>query len=124
MEESRFPPKGQKCAPDQFTVFTVRISEVIVYNLYKHSDKHYKGKVNILTDKILNDYMDTHLGDRMLTDYVGENKGGKLRNPYYKYNLQIRQSTRDRLNDMADEFQVARSVIAGIALKIWMMGLK
>jgi len=116
--------QGEKPKPDQFIVFSIRTSASVVMRLYQHSDKYYKGKVQILTDKIINEYIDIHSADPMLTTYIGENKGKKDVDRCYKYNLQIRKSTLDRLNDMAEDFQEPKASIAKAALRIWILGLK
>ena len=108
---------------DQFTVFTVRGNSFIIRSLYQYADKHFKGKVNLLTDQMMNEYMNIHWDDPMITCYAGD-RGDKERDPYYKYNFQIRQSTRDRLDQFAYDLQLPRAVIASAALRIWYLGLK
>lgn len=120
-EDNRFTPKD-KLAPNQFTTFTVRGNQSMIYSLYRQADKHFKGKVNILTDKLINDYLDIHWEDPMITCYMGE-RGDRTRDPYYKYNFQIRKSTRDRLDQFAYDLQLPRAVIVSAALRIWVMGL-
>lgn len=122
MEESRFPAKGEKLRPDQFTTFTVRGNANIIGSLYRQADKHYKGKVNILTDQIINEYLNLHWEDPMITCYLGDR--GKTKDPTYKYNFQIRKGTRDRLDEFSEDLQLPRAVIASAALRIWVMGLK
>ena len=107
---------------DQFTTFTVRGNATLIGSLYRQADKHFKGKVNILTDKLINDYLDVHWNDPMITCYIGE-RGQGIRDPYYKYNFQIRKSTRDRIDQFAYDLQLPRAVIASAALRIWWMGL-
>ena len=107
---------------DQFTTFTVRGNATLIGSLYRQADKRYKGKVNILTDEVMNNYMDVHWDDVMLTCYKGE-RGGGIRDPYYKYNFQIRKSTRRRLDQFAYDLQLTRADIASTALRIWFMGL-
>jgi len=116
--------ESDKPKPDQFIVFSIRTSSSVVMRLYQHSDRYYKGKVQLLTDQIINEYIDIHKDDPMLTTYIGENKGKKDVDRCYKYNLQIRKSTLDRLNEMAEDFQEPKASIAKAALRIWILGLK
>ena len=105
---------SKNASPDQFTVFAIRTDERIVNMLYRYSDKHCKGRVNALTDKIINDYIDIHDGDIMLTDYRGVSNA-------YRYNLQIRKSTLDRLVDMAERYDEPKGVVAKMALYLWLL---
>lgn len=99
---------------DQFTTLSVRTDQRLVHALYKHSDKKYKGRVNVLTDKIINEYMDIHDGDVLLTDYCGIDIS-------HRYNLQIRYGTYKRLCDMSERYSESKGRIAKIALYIWLL---
>ena len=99
---------------DQYVMFAIRTDERIVQMLYKCSDRHYKGKVNLLTDKIINDYIDIHDGDVLLTDYRGVSN-------CYRYNLQMRRATLDRLMDMAEKYGEPKGVVAKMALYLWLL---
>ncbi len=99
---------------DQFVMFAIRTDQRIVQELYKRSDMSYGGKVNILTDKIINDYIDIHDGDILLTDYRGVSN-------MYRYNLQMKRTTLDRLMDMAEKYGEPKGVIAKMALYLWLL---
>ena len=106
---------------DVWVMFMVRMSSCMVQQLYKQADKKYKGKVNELTNQIINEYIDIHKDDRLLTSYIGENKGkGKdYADPCHLYSLQLRSSTLCRLRDMASDFCEPVGRIAKTAFKIW-----
>ena len=99
---------------DQYVMFAIRTDQRIVQELYKRSDMSYGGKVNILTDKIINDYIDIHDGDFLLTDYRGVSN-------LYRYNLQMKRATLDRLIDMAARYEEPKGVIAKMALYLWLL---
>ena len=99
---------------DQYVMFAIRTDQRIVQELYKRSDMSYGGKVNILTDKIINDYIDIHDGDLLLTDYRGVSN-------LYRYNLQMKRATLDRLIDMAARYEEPKGVIAKMALYLWLL---
>ena len=99
---------------DQYVMFAIRTDQRIVQELYKRSDMSYGGKVNILTDKIINDYIDIHDGDMLLTDYRGISN-------LYRYNLQMKRCTLDRLIDMAARYEEPKGVIAKMALYLWLL---
>ena len=99
---------------EQFVMFAIRTDQRIVQELYKCSDRRYNGKVNILTDKIINDYIDIHDGDLLLTDYRGVSN-------CYRYNLQMKRATLDRLIDMAARYEEPKGVIAKMALYLWLL---
>jgi len=99
---------------DQFVMFSIRTDIRIVQELYKCSDRHYSGKVNLLTDKIINDYIDIHDGDMLLTDYRGVSN-------LYRYNLQMKRITLDRLMDMAEKYEEPKGAVAKMALYLWLL---
>ena len=111
---------------DVWIMFKVRMSSCLVQQLYRQADKRYKGKVNLLTDQIINEYIDIHFNDVMLTSYIGENKGvGKgYADPCHLYSLQLRSSTLSRLRDMAEDFCEPVGRVAKTAFNVWMLGLK
>lgn len=112
-------------ANDQFTVFAIRSTNRVITALYKYADAHPNEKINYLTDRIINDYIDLHCNDKMLAYYIGENKGIKKIDPYWveekRYNLQIRNSTLLKLRAMAEDFNEPVGTIAKAALRIWLL---
>lgn len=112
-------------ASDQFTVFAIRSTNRVISALYKYADSHPNEKIEVLTDRIIGDYIDLHKDDKMLTCYIGENKGIKKVDPYWtaekRYNLQMRESTLLKLREMAEDFNEPVGTIAKIALRIWLL---
>lgn len=99
---------------DKFVMFAIRTDVRIIQELYQYSDRHYNGKVNVLTDKIINDYIDIHDGDLLLTDYRGVSI-------LHRYNLQMKKTTLDRLMDMAEKYGEPKGVVARMALYLWLL---
>lgn len=96
-----------------FTVASVRTSSTLIRYLYLYSDKH-GGRVEELTDEIISNYEKIHKNDKLLTSYLGFDSS-------YRYNLQIKFKTMDKINKMAEKYNVSKSDIYKTALMIWAM---
>ena len=110
---------------DQFVVFAIRSTNRVIECLYRHVDAHAGLRVEVLADKIISEYVDTHKDDKMLTCYIGENKGLKATDPYWvqekRYNLQLKASTLAKLRLMADDFNEPVGTLAKTALRLWLL---
>ena len=99
---------------NRFTVLSVKLHKDLVVVLYREASKIPGSRVEILTDRIVNEYIDIHKDDRMLTTYVYG--GGE-----YKYNFQMRQKTAERVREMAKKYHTSISTILKTVIKIWVL---
>ena len=115
---------------NNFIQFPIRTDHRLITRLYEESDKQGKPMKGLkslspkfdpivasLTDKILVEYLDTHFDDKVLTTYIGFSST-------YRYNVQIKESTLDRIAELATRFGTKNGQIIKAALYIWELQLR
>lgn len=105
--------------PFDFEKIQIRTDFSLVRNLYLESDKNYNGRVELLTDKIIKDYIKDHEGYRRITTYIGYRSD-------YAYNVRLHVSTKEDLDAFCALFDcgVYRAEVIKAALYQWELNLR
>lgn len=105
--------------PRNFTVVQLRTDHQLIRNLYLEADRLYEGKVELLSDKIVKEYIAEHRGYRRLTTYIGYATE-------YIYNVRLEIHTKMELDDFCGSFHngVTLSEVIKAALYNWELSLR
>lgn len=102
-----------------FDIIPLRTDFSLVRNLYLYADEHFEGNVELLTDRIVSEYIKTNSDNRRLTTYIGYSAE-------YTYNLRVKVETKSNLDDFCEKFckKTNRSEVVKAALYQWELQLR
>lgn len=103
------PPVPHNCITMQ-----IRTDIRLIRNLYNFADRFFGGKVELVSDKMIRDYMDAHKDCNRLTTYLGYSTD-------YVYNIRMDYNTKMRLNKFCEKFEcgVYLSEVVKASLYMW-----
>ena len=105
--------------PHDFEKVRIRTDFALVRNLYLEADRLYNGKVELLTDRIIRDYIEDHRGLRRITTYIGYRTD-------YEYSVRMHVTTKDDLGVFCAMFDcgVSMAEVMRAALYQWELNLR